>query len=219
MVKFKILSESVVILAQDHNPSILHPYFLSSQAVVPDVWKLAQPPICTPPLSIVTYTNGISFTVESGKFQVAKSPATPHLKDSEVPACASKYISILPHVRYTAVGMNFGLMLPDPDPSKHLITQFLNPGPWNSDDLLLSEFAPRFVYSVEGGTLSLSCDPGTVAVDPSSETIKGIVVNANYHFNLPGGNPLQEAVGKIGKFVDLSDHFNRTWKQIFGIKE
>jgi len=218
-VSFTVLNESVVILAQDHNPSILHPYFLSAQSVVPEEWELAEPPVCTPPLSMVTYKNGITFTVESVKLQVAKSPATPRLRDSKLPDLASKYISILPHVRYTAVGMNFGAILDDPDPSRHLMGQFLTPGPWNSDDLLVQELALRFVYSVDSGTLNLSCNPGDVRDNALNRTVKGIIINANYHFGLPGANPVREAVDTIGRFGDLSDHFNQVGKRIFEIEE
>lgn len=208
-----------MILAQDHNPSILHPFFLSAQSIVPKDWEPAQPPICTPPLSMVSYKNGITITVESNKFQVAKSPPTPNMRESEVPRCASRYIETLPHVLYKAVGINFGAILEDSDPSRRLIDKFLAQGVWNSEDLLVKELSLRFVYSLEGGTLNLSCDPGSVTDNTSNRTIKGIVLGANYHFDLPGGNPAKEAVDTLKKFTNLSDRFEWVIKRIFETEE
>lgn len=215
----KILNESVVIIAEDHNPSILHPFFLSDQSIVPKEWAYAPDLICSPPFSIVRYTNGITFTVENKKFQVMKSPPTPRLKDSEVPECASKYINVLPHVRYTAVGMNFGAILENPDPSTFLVQQFLNKGPWNSGEQLVKGLSLVLVYSADGGILNLSCSPVNTLSDSSHTTVTGIIVNANYHFVLPGHNPLQEAVETIKRFSEFSENFYQVLNRIFGIEE
>jgi hypothetical protein len=39
-MKLEIVNTSVVVLAAEHNPTILHPAFLSAQEIVPEGWEL-----------------------------------------------------------------------------------------------------------------------------------------------------------------------------------
>jgi len=38
-VEITFLDEAIVVLAQSHNPSILHPIFLKTQQIVPEDWE------------------------------------------------------------------------------------------------------------------------------------------------------------------------------------
>lgn len=214
-MQLTVFNEAVVILAQDHNPTILHPHFLRSEEIVPQDWEPADRPVCTPPFSMVRYTNGVVFTIESNKFQVAKSPATTDLQQSKLPTYAVAYIQKLPHVRYTAVGINLGAILSVSDPARNLIQQFLREGEWNSKELPLREMSLRLVYSVDDGSLNLSCNQGSVVDSASGSHTTGIVLNANYHFNLPGGKPVQEAVEVLNQFSARCDHFLNVIERIF----
>ena len=212
-MEIKKLNVSVVVLAMDHNPTILHPSFLESQGIVPKDWQLAEPPICTPPLSVVKYKNGINFSVESRKFQVVQAPPPDKLEDSEVPVVAIKYVEKLPYVRYTAVGINMVALIKDPEPEKTLINKFLVVEKCSVGGLNLESASLRLVYPMEKGRLNLSCEPGTI----ESEQLKGIVVNANYHTDCPGSNPVQELKEIVFKFPDRCKHFEKTvLKKLFG---
>jgi len=204
----KKLNVSVVVLAQDHNPSILHPSFLSSQKIVPEEWELADPPLCTPPLSMVKYKNGIVFTVETNKLQVLQAPPPEQLAASEVPKLVASYIEKLPHVRYTAVGINIAVGMPHPSPEQFLIDKFLS-----FKDPQLKSTALRFVFSIDSGVLNLACNPGTIeeaGQGGGAVKLSGIIVNGNYHSELPGDNPLEEAKQVIATFPQRCDHFERT---------
>jgi hypothetical protein len=209
-VQLKKLNVSVVVLANIHNPSILHPAFLGSQGIIPPKgFELAEPPICTPPFSVVKYRNGITFTVESTKLQVLQAPPPPELKDSPVPELAANYISKLPHVRYTAVGINISVFLKHPEPEKFLIERFLVASNCNVDSLLLRSTSLRFVYSVNGYSLSLSFDPGSSVYEESSGPSKGIIVNANYHMEFTANDALRKATDAITDFRKRCEHFER----------
>src|SRR5690348_7266953 len=105
-VRLELVEASVVVLAQDHNPSILHPSFLASQGIVPEEWQCAEPPICTPAFSVTSYANGVVFTVESHRFQVQDKNPQGNGSTSPAPELAARYIRKLPYVRYRAVGIN-----------------------------------------------------------------------------------------------------------------
>jgi len=56
-----ILTElGIVIVAQNHNPTILNPDFLKRNKIVPENWELACPPICLPPVARVSFTKGVN---------------------------------------------------------------------------------------------------------------------------------------------------------------
>ena len=104
----KLLQFSIVVLATDHNPTILNPDFLRLQEIVPADWgwDLASPPITTPPFATVQYESGVSISVESNKLQVADNKIT-EPTESKIIAMVKRYVAVIPHVRYTAVGINF----------------------------------------------------------------------------------------------------------------
>src|SRR5438045_2085920 len=102
-MKLEGLNTSVGVVAREHNPTILHPAFLTAQGVVPKEWELARKPLCTPAFSTVTYSNGIAFAVDNARFRVSDSTPPTDLGLSRVASLASGYLSQLPHVRYTEV--------------------------------------------------------------------------------------------------------------------
>jgi len=207
-MEIKKLNVSVVVLARDHNPSIMHPSFLSSQGIVPEEWELAEPPICTPPLSVVKYKDGIIFTVESNKFQVLQSPPPQQLSDSHVPQLALRYIEKLPHVRYTAVGINMAVALIHPKPEEFLIERFLVLKSCDVDDLHLKAVSLRFVYPVENGVLNLSCEPGVLEDKKPASKSSSVIISANYHTECAGDSTVEEVKKAIETFPERCNHFD-----------
>ena len=67
-----VLNRAVVVLAREHNPTILHPSFLGAQGIVPKDWQLAEPPMCTPPLSMVNDPTLLGRMCHSEKFPPAQ---------------------------------------------------------------------------------------------------------------------------------------------------
>ena len=61
----------------------------------------------TPPFSQILYENGVQFVVEINKLQVRVNNPALISWEKELPAMASKYLEVLPHVTYRGVGINF----------------------------------------------------------------------------------------------------------------
>src|SRR5262245_9370718 len=102
---FSLASSSVVVLAKDHNPSLLHPAFLAGQGIMRSDEELAEQSISTPAVSVVKYASGLVFMVELNKLQITDNAPT---GDPDRPArLAGQYLEALPHVRYVAIGLNF----------------------------------------------------------------------------------------------------------------
>lgn len=218
-MKLAILNTSVVVLAQDHNPTILHPAFLSKQQIVPEVEKLQAPPICTPAISVVKYSNGLVFMVETNKLQVTdNAPGADH-GAARPPRLATQYIEALPHVRYTAVGINFTGFAERQKPEVWLRERFLKPGPWTSSPLTPTSAALRFVYALSGWSLNLSLDTGSIISPPAKESTQGIILSANYHTDLQGEDPLREATEAVSAFSQHLSHFLETASIVLALEE
>ena len=217
-MKLDILNVSVVVLAEQHNPTILHPYFLRKEEIVPTDWVPAEPPLCTPGFSIVKYPNGVALSVEFNKFQVVDEKAHADPTASQAPEVAIKYIKKLPHVRYTSVGVNVSGGLLRSDAEQMLINQFLKKGPWNADQFKAKALGLRFVYPVESADLHLSCDAGYISRDGRSPQAAAVVVNGNYHTNLSAQSPLADAEKAILLFKKRVRHFKSVVHTIFRLE-
>jgi hypothetical protein len=201
-VNLVVLNRSIVVLAQAHNPSILHPSFLSAQQIVPSDWQISEAPVCTPPFSIVKYANGIVFTAESNKLMIlANVPNDGAL----LPDLALKYVKTLPHVHYSAVGINIAGCVKCDSAETWLLARFVRSGPGNDAQLRPSAVGLKLVYPVEGGTCNLSLDAGSVQLE--SERVDGLIIGGNYHFALPSGNSLTEAARAIASYGSRLAHF------------
>jgi len=213
-VKLELLNVSAVVLAKGHNPTILHPSFLS-QGIVPTEWEPVQV-ICTPPFSVAKYRNGITFTVDNSNLQVLEEPPPTPPSSSQVPSLAAKYIEKLPHVRYAAVGINFTAIVPCDNPEELFIQRFLKPGAWDTNPLLLKALALRFVYPLESGRLTLACEPGKLKRE--GREIAVIRLDANYHTDLTADKPLDQARQALSLFPQRCEHFIKTATTVFGLE-
>lgn len=216
MMSFTIINTSVVVMANGHNPTILHPSFLKTQQIVPFSDDELREVICTPAFSTVKYTNGISFLVDGPKFQLTDNynDDYPHkkLEDSKVAEYACNYIAQLPHVKYRAVGVNFLIFKENCNPEKEILVRFLREGTWNDDNLKAEALGLKFVYSVENTKLGISVDSSIIK--RKDIDLKGILINANYHTELSEEQKSSEAIEAIKLYKQRCDHFTLTIKKI-----
>jgi hypothetical protein len=139
------------------------------------------------------------------------------LSRSEVSRLATGYIRTLPHVRYTAVGVNFAGFVECPDPERLLVERFLKSGPWNEGELALQSLGLRFAYPVSPGILHLSCDPGDIRRVDEGASRRGILTSGNYHLDLGEVSPLDEAVNAMGRLPERAQHFAQAVGRILGL--
>lgn len=218
-MKLDILNTSVVVLAKQHNPTILHPTFLSSEGIVPTDWEVAEPPVSTPVFAAVKYKNGIVFIVEENKFQVRRDELKDDVGEFLLPVLASKYVKKLPHVKYQAVGINFKGFIECTEPEKIVMDRFLKPGiaDFNNNHPEASGF--RFVYNLNDVRLRLSFDTGKVKRVEDKNERTGIVIDSNYHMDLAGKNIDQEIESATSLYAEHHDHFIQTIRTILALED
>jgi hypothetical protein len=218
-VKLDILNTSVVVLAKHHNPTILHPSFLASESIVPSDWETVET-VCTPVFAIVRYKNGIVFNVEENKFQVTDNKIKDDLRKSQVSDLACKYAEKLPHVHYNAVGVNFNGFIECAESDSTVIRQFLKRNSANFNGGSPQALGLRLVYNLPDARLRLSLDGGKVNAGTEKER-SGILVNANYHMDLPDSNRENRIKGiqkATSLFTQHYDNFIKVTGSIFPLE-
>jgi hypothetical protein len=179
-----LIQFSVVISGETHNPTILNPDFLAIRNIVPNEWGWeAIHVVTTPALSVVGYANGLSLTVEPNKLQIIDAGVDDNPVNSRAAEIARRYVSTLPHVRYTAVGTNFLSAVELTDPETYVKNRFLKDGSWDSPSHPLSAVGLRLAYPLPNGRLFLSLDVGQAERrDKGPGNLQSVVlVNANFH--------------------------------------
>lgn len=102
----RLANASVVVIATSNNPRLLNPDFLVRNDIVPADWE-AVDTLVTPPLAQVRYGNGVAIVLEERRLQVQASKPEELPWDQRLPDVVCRFLAVLEHVSYEAVGFNF----------------------------------------------------------------------------------------------------------------
>lgn len=219
-----LIQFSVVISGETHNPTILNPDFLAVRNIVPSEWGWdTGQVVTTPALSLVSYTNGLSITVEPSRLQIVDAGAAIEggAPDSKAPEIARRYVGALPYVRYTAVGVNFLSALERADPESYLKSKFLKQGSWDSPSHPLTAVGLRLAYPLANGRLLLTLDTGQAerADREPGNPVDVVLASANFHRDCseyPADKQIDAYLAAVGD--DWTTHKNLL-RDILGTKD
>ena len=176
---YRLHSVSVVVTAESHNPSILNPDFLVSQGIVPETWKVAEA-ITIPPVSVVSYRNGIRWTVEQPKLTVVENCGPFFQNEYRVYGLVAAYLEKLPHVPYRSLGLNCVVSIKQDDPEWWLTQRFLKSGLWIEGEPKVLRMVPKFTLDAGEAVCHLSFTGGQTT--PSQgEPETAVIVKSNMH--------------------------------------
>lgn len=109
-MKTDFLNNSVVILAQSHNPTLLSDYFLLKAGIIDDINKINREHfLVTPAFSRVILSNGTLLEIEPERFKIEGNFGI------DIPTKGMFYFKSLPYIRCKAVGINFHTLVSDFD--------------------------------------------------------------------------------------------------------
>jgi hypothetical protein len=206
------LEFSIVVVGQDCNPTLLNPDFLKYRGIVPEEWgwEIAGAPITTPPFAVVAYDSGITIKVETNRFQVSDQSSGDDVGQSKAIEIAVNYIQVLPHVRYTGVGINFRSLVEMEKPDDYLVEYFLKTGPLSREQNPLLGVSLKFVYPHDDARLSLSLAGGVVIHQQGDTTEKrqGVLASGNYHRDCQSYPADALVIQHINRAASDAEHFS-----------
>lgn len=163
---------SVVVTAEYHNPSILNPDFLVSRGIVPAEWTVAET-LTTPPVSVVKYTNGITWTVDQLRLTVAENCGPEFGSHYKSHALVTTYLKQLPHAPYRGLGLNCQVSKLHRDPLRWLVERFAVE--WLRNDPQVLGMKPALVLNAESALCNITF--GDAARDDGS----CVIAECNLH--------------------------------------
>ncbi len=212
----ELVGFSVVLVSSLNNPSIMNPDFLRHNNIVDADRQLQGDPISTPVYAQVSFEGGLTVKAEPNRviFEQTRNPLTK--KTVTCPAMAKRYLETVPHVLYTAVGINpKGYRRSPPEIPEKVTTAFRDKGSWMSFKDVCPDIQLRTTYMYEKRTIVLEVAEAKKQVEHGS-TIPGILFQANIHRDISATNQ-QGRIEKMEKILqsweeDLSDFLALTTK-------
>ncbi len=196
---------NIVVISESNNPQILNPDFLKNNEIVPNDW-VPSSVIVTQPLSQIVFSNGVSVTVEEQRLQV-KTDSPNDIEWREViPTIVIKYLEVLQHVHYNAVGINMVFARPandDTDLKKMLVRDMIVEGPWNSLGDGLSEAIVELKYTNSQPYLGIKVQIAIKKLD-ETKTESAFLYTTNLHndFNSDETSERRDFIASLGDRVD-----------------
>lgn len=199
---------SVVIVANSNNPTILNQDFLYHNGIVPKDWTLEKnmPPVMTPAVSQITFENGFKVMAELNR--ILFEQFTVPLKEEDIVCAdiAKRYLRTVPHVPYTAVGINLhGYRIYQKQASETVSDLLIKKGGWMNFREATPSFQVKAVYGYEDKTMTLDIAENFIKEKDATE-VPAVVFNANIHRDISDetNQPM-----RVSKLVSILDSCNK----------
>ncbi len=183
---FSLTSISVVVTANNHNPSILTPEFLVSQGIVPPDWEVLDS-MTTPGFSAVNYKERLQWILDQGALRIIESCEGAFRDSYEVHELATRYIDRVRVVPYRSLGLNCQICLLIEDSEQWITKRFLSTDV-QSQNIRDLNLEPRFLFSaspiIPGAIINLSVRSGEVA-SSDEEWNDAAIIDCNVHHQGP----------------------------------
>ena len=98
------ISDSVVLIARSHNPTLVSDYFLTTSGIIKDVGEIVpETKIITAPLTQIELLSGTKISLDQERLNI--------ISPSGKQACAmvQAYCKALPYIKGSAIGINFDM--------------------------------------------------------------------------------------------------------------
>jgi hypothetical protein len=204
--RFDLTELSIVIVAENHSPTVLNPDFLKFNGIVPKEWVVSKPPLCAHPVSQVEYQNGVRITAELDKLIFFKPEPTKSDSDTTISDIAKRYVNTLRHVNYKAVGINPRGHIKFPS-KERLTTYFadnlLRKGAWADFWGGIHSISIKLRYESDFGIYNIGIDQAYLRTDKSREESL-LSISGNFHHPI-ASSPMMESYEKVVEIIDNID--------------
>ncbi|VXD17107.1 hypothetical protein PL8927_550205 [Planktothrix serta PCC 8927] len=213
--KLQITHLAFVILARNHNPSLLNPDFLRINKIVNTDWAVTSPTFTTDIISQVVYKNGVTIIIQSDKISFEQLIEGEYSENKVLlQDIALRYLEVFPHINYEALEINpkGHIEFQSQEELDHYISDYLlRPGDWKNFLNKKPSLSATFIYSFEDSQINISIDPVLICDDKkATEKNLGILFAGNIYreFNLDHSS--EDKLKPLNERVSLwSDDVNR----------
>ena len=201
---------SVVIAANFNNPAILNPDFLRYNDIVDNQYEVNDSPITTPAFSQVKFNNGIS--VSSTPDQVVFQQTGDGLSRNEIysPSIAMRYLKCVPHVSYSAIGINpKGFSIKQSE--NHVLNMLREGGSW----IRFKDISPavNLKTTYDFGDRKIALEISRSHRLTISKNLAGTVFQANFHHKSQGRN----VSSRINHLISILESWKRDLDDFFDL--
>lgn len=208
----KLSGSSCVVVADQHNPSILNPDWLVKTKIIHPEWKLADPSITTPLFARCSYVNKVQLILEPNKLTVDSITVDDNDLSDELPQIVRKYVDSLPHIPYKQTGNNFRFSVGMHDVLSRLKNKLIQKGNWNADNI--SKIKTVLQYFCKDYSINLTIESSDFkGENGTGEGESALILGFNYHRELTNSDSLisaidkwrddyEDAVARSGKIVE-----------------
>ena len=179
----EIVEFSVVVIATANNPSILNLDFLRYNEIVNPDWQVQGSPVSNPAFAQVSFEDGLTVTADLNRVIFEQKTGGTLV----APEVAKRYLQQVPHVPYSAIGINpkFFLRLTGEHlPLMESVAR--DQGTWMSFKDVAPTVQMKLTYGYEERTISL--DVAQIEQTTGDQTFSGILFQANVHRDVEGPN-------------------------------
>lgn len=185
---------SVVLLSQSHNPSILAPAWLQEHQVIDETPENF---VHTPVFSLFQ-SHTFQLVIEQQRFQFSLRVLS-EANIQRLQVSTTKYVQLLPHVPYTAVGLNFAWQA---------LAEHVGEGFELAERLFLSEAGRGWRDRLNGGgvrtgTILYQVSEGfrlRLLIEPLLTSDGHLSLDFNYHFDVRSSQEVSVAVNRLQDF-------------------
>ena len=192
-MQIDLVGFSVVVVAQSNNPTILNPDFLWHNGIVSSNRALNddRPRFTTPMFSEVSFDEDLTVQADPERVTFAQTARGLAPKDIDCPAIAKGYLKTVPHVPYTALGLNPRAVISSP-PFARLSKVLCAEGTWMTFAGTTPRFEIRARYQMTDKRLTLTLQEG-----PND----ALICQANFHRDVEETNQ-QMRVNSVLSMLD-----------------
>ena len=205
----RVTNLSVVLVAANHNPSILNPDFLKNNGIVDSAWEAAEGTVSSPMGSSVQFANGFLITAALQRLTFDEYLGHAPAAQSVVIDVARRYILTLRHVDYSAIGFNVRGFIPASEAEEEFVMEHLiADGPWKEFGTGLRAAKATFDYQLEDATFNVIVESGDFQYSDEDVAQNVVGFAGNFHRNVAGGGAdlriaaIQEALDRGLKDLD-----------------
>jgi hypothetical protein len=188
--KITIQELALALTAKNHSPTLLNADFLKYSGIVPTDWELARPPVFTPQISQVSFTNGINIIAQSNAITFIESLSAKPLEDTKIPAVIRKYVEALPRTDYQTLSINPRSFVTfegedENAASEYITSTLLSKGTWSDVGKAPVKAAVNLVYALERGELKLSVAEALLQLQEAPPT-PAVLFSGSFQYEIAG---------------------------------